>query len=307
LKVGLKLHHSGAGASPDEMRRWAHFAESLGIHLLMTADHVALTPDVLKQYPAPYYEAFTNLAWLAAQTQRIELGTTVIVVPYRHPIGLATLVANVDQLSGGRFILGVGVGWSEPEFEALGVDYHQRGAIMDDYLDAAKALWTNDVASHEGPFVSFRDVMLSPKPVQSPHPPIWVGGASNVAIRRTVRVGDAWHPLGIRVGWLKDTGLPRLQRLADSEGRPVPSLCPRILCHLTDSPLPDDERVAGEGTLDQVRGDLEALQALGAEYVVLDTKRNSPTSALPTHHEEAFRTLTVLAEKAVDLEKETVR
>jgi len=178
---------------------------------------------------------------------------------------------------------------------------------MDDYVDATKVLWTTDVASYEGPFVSFRDVMLAPKPVQSPHPPIWVGGASNVAIRRTARVGDAWHPLGIRVEWLKDIGLPRLERLADREGRPVPALCPRILCHLTDSPLPNDERVAGEGTLDQVRGDLEALQTLGAEYVVLDTKRNSPTSASPTHHEEAFRTLTVLAEKAVDLEKETVR
>ena len=187
------------------------------------------------------------------------------------------------------------------------MDFHQRGAIMDDYLAAAKALWTNDVASYEGPFVSFRDVMLSPKPVQSPHPPIWVGGASNAALRRTARLGDAWHPLGIRVDWLRDTGLPRLQRLADREGRPVPSLCPRIFCHLTDSPLPEDERVAGEGTLDQVRGDLEALQNLGAEYVILDTKRNSPTGASSRHHEEAWRTLTILAEKAIDLENETVR
>ena len=273
----------------------------------MTADHVALTPDVLRQYPPPYYEAFTNIAWIAAQTQRIELGTTVIVVPYRHPIDLAHLVADVDQLSAGRFILGVGVGWSEPEFEALGVDFRQRGAITDDYLAAAKALWTNDVTSYEGPFVSFRDVMLAPKPAQSPYPPIWVGGASNAAIRRTARLGDAWHPLGIRVDWLRDTGLPRLQRLAEGEGRPTPSLCPRIFCRLTDAPLPDDERVAGEGTLDQVRGDLEELEALGAEYVVLDTKRNSPTAASPSHHEEAWRTLTVLAEKAVDLEKETVR
>ena len=88
MKFGLKLHHSGPGASPDSMRRWTQFAETVGFHLMMTADHVALTSEVLGQYPAPYYEPFTNLAWLAAQTHNIQLGTTVIVIPYRHPVHL---------------------------------------------------------------------------------------------------------------------------------------------------------------------------------------------------------------------------
>ena len=307
MKIGLKLHHSGPGANPDYMLRWARFAETLGLHLIMTADHAALTPDVLAEYPAPYYEAFTSLAWLAAHTSKIKLGISVVVLPYRHPVHMAHLSANVDQLSGGRLIFGVGSGHSAGEFEALGVPFHQRGRMADDYLAAIHALWTADVASYDGEFVSFKDVMVSPRPIQSPHPPVWVGGNSRAGIRRAVRFGQAWHPIGVTIPWLRDEGLPLLRRIADQEGRPVPSLCPRIWCRLTDSPLSEDDRVAGEGTLDQVRGDLEALEALGAEYVLLDTKRNSPTALTERHHEEAWRTLTILAEKAFDLENETVR
>ena len=307
MKVGLKLHHSGPGASPEYMKRWAQFAETLGLHLIMTADHAALTPEVLEEYPAPYYEPFTNLAWLAAHTEKIELGTTVIVVPYRHPVHLAHMTGNVDQLSGGRLIFGVGVGWAESEFEVLGLPFRKRGAMTDDYLAAIKALWTQDVASFESPSVSFKDVTVAPKPVQSPHPPIWVGGSSEAALRRAVRFGQAWHPIGVRVDWLRDSALPRMRRLAESEEMSVPALCPRIWCRLTESPLPEEERLAGEGTIDQVHRDLEALQELGAEYVLLDTKRNSPTAGSASHHEEAWPTLTTLADRVLDLERETVR
>ena len=307
MKVGLKLHHSGPGASPEYMKRWARFAETLGLHLVMTADHAALTPEVTEQYPGPYYEAFTNLAWLAAHTEKIELGTTVIVVPYRHPVHLAHLTANVDRLSGGRLIFGVGVGWAESEFEALGLPFDKRGAMTDDYLAAVKTLWTEDGASFEGPFVSFENVTVAPKPAQSPHPPIWVGGSSDPAMRRAVRFGQAWHPIGVRVDWLRERALPKLNRLAEREGLGVPALCPRIWCRLTDSPLPEDERNAGEGTIEQVHGDLAALEKLGAEYILLDTKRSSPTAGSARHHEEAWRTLTTLAERVLDLENETVR
>ena len=307
MKFGIKLHHTGPGASSELTLRWAQFAETLGFHLVMTADHIALTPEVLGQYPGPYYEPFTTLAWLAGETQKVELGTSVIVLPYRNPIYVANLCANVDQLSGGRFIFGVGVGWAKSEFEALGVPFSERGAITDDYLTAILKLWTGDSVSHSGSYVSFSDVTVSPSPVQSPHPPIWVGGSSDAALRRAVRFGDAWHPIGERVEWLRDKALPRLRRIAESLDRPVPALCPRIWCRITEAPLLDENRVAGEGTLDQVLDDLKELQELGADYVVFDTKRNSPTALSPKHHEEAWRTLAIIAEKVVDLEKETVR
>lgn len=307
MRFGIKLHHSGAGASPENMKRWAHFAEAMGFHLIMTADHTALTPEVVDQYPAPYYEPFTSLAWLAAHTNRILLGTTVIVVPHRNPFQLAHLVANVDQLSEGRLVFGVGVGWAKSEFEVLGIPFDKRGAMTDDYLAAMQVLWAHDAADYDGHFVSFRDVTVSPKPAQSPHPPIWVGGSTKPAMWRAIRFGAAWHPIGVRADWLRDEAMPKLARLAGSAGRPTPALCPRIWCRLTDQPLPEQERMAGEGTLDQIHRDLLELQSLGADYVLLDTKRSSLTAASPRHNEEAWRTLATLAEQVIDLEAETVR
>ncbi len=175
MKIGINLLNFGPAVSPDSLARWTQLAETLGYHLVMISDHVAITPDVQGRYPAPYYDPFTSLAWLAGITKKIELGTTVIIVPYRNPILTARVCANIDQISGGRLILGVGVGWAEKEFEALGLPFHQRGAMTNDYLASIKTLWTNELASYEGRFVSFRDVRTTPLPAQSPHPPIWIG------------------------------------------------------------------------------------------------------------------------------------
>src|SRR5207249_50172 len=213
--------------------------------------------------------------------------------------------ANLDQLSGGRFIFGVGVGWAKQEFATLGVPFERRGAMSNDYLAAIKTAWTSDPASYTGPFVSFRDVSTGPRPLRSPHPPIWVGGASDAALRRAVRFGDAWHPIRVRVPWLRDTGLPRLRQIADREHRPLPALCPRIRLRLTDGKLADDARIAGEGSLDQVRADLEALAELGAAAVLLDTYADDPEAT--RHHEAAWRMLATLAEQVLDLPRETLR
>ena len=305
MKAGINLLNFGPGVTPESLAGWATLAEALGYHFLMISDHVAVTADVAARYPAPFYDPFTALGWLAGITRRVELGTTVIVLPYRHPLLTARMAANVDRLSGGRFILGVGAGWARGEFEALGLPFNRRGAMTDDYLAAIKTAWTQEVASHEGPFVSFRDVRTGPRPLRAPHPPIWVGGTSDGALRRVVRHGDAWHPVRSRLPWLRDEGLPRLRAMAEREGRPLPALCPRIRLRLTDSSLPDDQRLAGEGTLDQVRGDLAALEALGASHVLFDTYTDDPE--LTRHHETAWRMLTTLAERALDLPRAALR
>ena len=305
MKVGVNLLNWGPGVSPDAMARWASLAEALGYHLVMISDHVAPTPDVVAKYPAPIYDPFTTLGWLAGTTRTIELGTTVIILPYRHPVQTARVAATVDRLSGGRFIFGVGVGWSPLEFEALGVPFARRGAVSNDYLAAIKKLWTRDVASHAGPFVSFKDVHTGPRPLRSPHPPIWVGGSSDAALRRAVRYGDAWHPNRVRMDWLRDTGLPKLATIAAAEGKPVPAFCPRIRLQLTDSPLPDDQRLAGQGTFDQMRKDLEGLESLGAAYVLLDSAGDDPQAT--RHHEPVWRMLATLAEKVLDLSQQTLR
>ena len=142
--MGVNVPNFGPGTAPGLLRRWAQTVEGLGFDLLMISDHIAVTPDVAEQYPPPFYEPFTTLAWLAGITDRIQLGTTVLIVPYRHPLLIARMAANLNDLSGGRLVLGVGVGWAVQEFDALGVPFRQRGKLTDDYLRAVRAAWEND-------------------------------------------------------------------------------------------------------------------------------------------------------------------
>ena len=305
MKVGVNLITFGPGASEDSLARWAGFAETVGYHFMMLGDHVTITADVQGRYPAPFYEPFTTLAWLAGLTRRVELGFTVIVVPYRHPLETARMVATLDRLSGGRLIFGVGVGWARQEFEVLGLPFEKRGAMTDDYLGALKAAWTQDVASYQGRFVSFKEIYTAPRPLQRPHPPIWVGGSSDAALRRTVRHGDAWHPIRRRIAFLREEGMPKLRAMADKEGRAVPALCPRIRLRLTDQPMPEETRLDGGETMDRRRHACQARQHQGAPCRWLDTFADDVEGS--RNHEAAWRMLTSLAERAFDLSRQSLR
>jgi probable F420-dependent oxidoreductase len=293
VKLGVNILNFGGDTSPETLRGWARFAEEAGFSIAMISDHVALTPDVSAIYPAPFYDPFTTLAWLAGQTETIELGTTVAILPYRHPLLTARIAANIDQFSGGRFVLGVGISWSEDEYTALGIPFDRRGAIADEHLAAIVELWSADVASMNGEFASFRDVQTGPRPARRPHPPIWVGGSSGPGIRRTARFGDAWHPIDPRLPWLRDTGVPRLREAAEAAGRLVPALCPRINIDVADADLDEDRRRTGVGSLAQILNDLDALAALGADCVVLDTYTGRPEGRRPAA--EDWRTLDTVA------------
>lgn len=280
MRLGVNVPNFGPGTGPDGLHRWAQTVEGLGFDLLMVSDHVAVTPDVAEQYPAPFYEPFTTLAWLAGLTQRIRLGTTVLVVPYRHPLLIARMAANLNQLSGGRLVLGVGVGWARQEFAALGVPFHARGVLTDDHLRAVRAAWDNDADYHGGQI------------------PIWVGGNSDAALRRAARLGHAWHPLRVTLGWLR-AALGRLAAAADEQSRPAPALAPRIALRLTESPVTGPGRLAGEGTIDQIADDLEQLRLLGADTVVLDPFHGDPRET--NHPAVAWRALASVAARC-DLE-----
>ena len=261
----------GPGADPATLERWALTVEGLGYDLLMLSDHVVITPDVAEQYPPPFYEPFTTLSWLAGITKRVHLGTTVLILPYRHPLLTARMAANLQQLSGVRLVLGVGVGWARQEFEALGVPFHRRGALTDEYIETLRAAWADE-----------RD--YGPGRI-----PIWVGGNSEPGVRRAARLGDAWHPLRFRMPWLREM-------LDKAE---VPALVPRIVLRLTDTPITGPDRLAGEGTLDQVLADLAELRELGAETVVLDPFDGDPaTTARP---ETAWHALAAVASRREQL------
>jgi probable F420-dependent oxidoreductase len=192
----------------------------MGFDLLIVSDHIALVPEIQRGFAPPFYDPFATLAWLAGTTGSIELGTTVIVLPYRHPLQTARLAASIDQLSGGRLILGVAAGWSRQEFETLGVAFHRRGRITSDYLAAIKALWSSEIASFDSESVTFQDVHTGARPARDPHPPIWVGGQSPAALRRAAELGDAWHPQSVPLAWIEASALPELARLADAAQDP---------------------------------------------------------------------------------------
>ncbi|WP_370942689.1 LLM class flavin-dependent oxidoreductase [Amycolatopsis sp. cg5] len=265
MRLGVNVPNFGQGTDPGVLRGWAKTVEELGFDLLMVSDHVVITDDVAVEYPAPFYEPFTTLSWLAGITGRVRLGTTVLVVPYRDPLLVARMAANLNDLSGGRFVLGVGVGWAKQEFAQLGVPFERRGRLTDEYLGKIRAAWTNKDDYRGG------DI------------PIWVGGNSEAAIQRTKSFGDVWHPLHCTVDWL---------RAAVERTKPE-ALAPRIALRLTEEPITGTERIAGEGTIAQVIDDLRQISALGAETVLLDTYTGDPANTLET--ENAWQALATVA------------
>lgn len=273
MLIGVNVPNFGPGTSPAVLRDWARTVEGLGFDLLMVSDHVVVTPDVAERYPPPFYEPFTTLSWLAGITERITLGTTVLIAPYRHPLLVARMAANLSDLSGDRLVLGVGIGWARQEFAALGVPFHRRGRLTDELITAVRDAW-QDAGYHAG------------------HIPIWVGGHSDGALRRAVRLSDAWHPLRQTPEVWRES-LARLAEVAAEEERPLPALAPRILLRLTDEP-PADRRL-GEGTIAQVADDLRQLRADGARAVVLDPYIGDPEQT--RHPETAWHALAAVRQE----------
>ncbi|WP_433312558.1 TIGR03619 family F420-dependent LLM class oxidoreductase [Micromonospora sp. CA-269861] len=274
MQIGVNVPNFAPGTDPDVLRQWAQTVEGLGFDLLMVSDHIVVTPDVAEQYPAPFYEPFTTLSWLAGVTSRVRLGTTVLIVPYRHPLLTARMAANLNRLSGGRFVLGVAVGWARQEFEALGVPFRRRGALTDEYLRAMRDAWQNT------------------EDYDTAAIPIWVGGNSDAGMRRAVLLGDAWHPLRVTPGWLAEA-VGRLRAIADELGRPMPTLVPRIALQEAREPITDPDRLAGVGTIDQIIADLDQFRLLGAETVVLDPFNGDLAEI--RQPERAWRTLAAVA------------
>jgi probable F420-dependent oxidoreductase len=183
----------------DELVAFVQHAESLGFRDVVVADHILVPPNWARVIGDVFLDAFTLLAYLAAETERLQLVLGCVVVPYRQPLSVAKSMATLDQLSGGRAALGVVPGYLRAEFDALGVPFDDRLAMTDEFIAIMRTAWTDDHATFAGRYHSFTDWNLKPKCVQRPHVPIWVGGASKGALERALAVGDVWHPLGFVV------------------------------------------------------------------------------------------------------------
>jgi probable F420-dependent oxidoreductase len=190
VHFGVILPNYGAGSSPSEIRRVAELAEELGYDSVWTTEHIIVGPDAVDPY-GRVYDPLVTLGWIAGWTERVGLGTSIVLAPLHNPMHLAKEVATLQELSGGRFTLGVGMGWHRDEYEFIGVPFDGRGRRGDEAIRLMRALW-NGERDFEGRYWSFHDATSEPRP--SPPPEIWVGGSSPRAIRRARELGDAWHP-----------------------------------------------------------------------------------------------------------------
>lgn len=195
LRFGFVLPNNWGVEDVADVVDLAVEAEELGFDSVWVNHHILNVGYVSDRLGSlPYYDALTILTWVASRTERVRLGTSVLVIPYLHPMVLAKQIATLDVLSGGRLVLGIGVGGLPEENAALGIDYASRGSYADESIGVMRALWSHGDASYEGRHFSFERLTASPKPLQQPHPPLLIGGNSRPALHRAARLGNGWHP-----------------------------------------------------------------------------------------------------------------
>ena len=210
-------------ATADVIRSAAVRAEQLGYDSVWVSDHVVVPHANVVNFGRTIFDPLMTLGVIAGATRRVRLGTTVLIVPYRNAVVTAKMIASLDALSGGRVVFGIGAGWLPAESAALGVPFAERGAMTDEYLRAMRELWTAPEPTFAGKYTQFAGLVFEPKPVQTPHPPIWVGGHSRAALRRTAEFGAAWHPINRPPAELR-AGRAEIARLAQARGRSTPVL-----------------------------------------------------------------------------------
>jgi probable F420-dependent oxidoreductase len=292
MKFGISTLSRGSLVTRQSYLDVACAAERSGFDFLSVNDHIVVPGNLGSAYPyvqgghwsaaehGHCFDQLVTLAFLAGSTSRLRLLSSVMIVPYRPLIATAKMLSTIDVLSGGRLILGVGAGWMKEEFELLGASFEDRGRITDEYLEAFKVLWTEERPSYRGAHVNFADVIFSPKPLQKPHFPIWVGGESPAALRRAVRLGDAWYPGNNSQTKPLDTparlraALAELHRVAETTGRDPASIAVSLLVQkpfewATQRTDDGTARRLFTGTSADMLADAAALKALGISHVAV--------------------------------------
>ena len=254
MKYAIAIRNMGPQSTRETIRACARTAEQLGFDAVFVSDHLCIPPDETEGSGGRYLDVLATLAYLAGATDRIRLGVSVLVLPYRPAVLTAKQVATIQELSGERMILGVGVGWMKREFEALGVDKRLRGRLSDETLRVLRHLFTTEPTEYRGDLVSFPPFVFEPRPKR---PPIWIGGNSPAALERVVKFADGWHPM-LRSAELK-AAVDSLKAKVRAAGKPDPEIVVRRGLKL-DDPV-------------TARSKLDADRDAGATYFILDLGR----------------------------------
>ncbi|MDX2156552.1 MAG: LLM class F420-dependent oxidoreductase [Hyphomicrobiaceae bacterium] len=281
---GLDVGIYGRLATPGPIMTLARLAETSGFASIWVADHVAFPVSFASKYPYakegdfpsrlddPLMEPIAILGVLAGATSRVRLGTAVLVMPYRHPLLQARQLVTIDQMSGGRLVLGAGVGWLEEEFEALGFhQFKQRGRATDEAIEIFKAIARGGEVGHQGEIYRFEPVFSSPGSMQRPHPPVLIGGIADPALRRVVRHGSGWLATAIGPDRLKGQ-LARLKELCGEHGRSYDTvqLVFKVFLNIGQPKRNQyDEREPATGTVAEIVDDLKRIRDLGFGEIVV--------------------------------------
>ena len=274
MKFGVTIPNNWGVEDPQQVLAMGPAAEDLGYDSLWVMDHLFNTGYIRERLDdKPYYHPLATLSYLAATTKRVLLGTSVLVLPYHNPVELAKYTASLDQMSGGRLILGVGVGAMTEEFEALGISMRQRGSLTNECITIMKELWTNHDPSYHSRRWDFSGLRFSPKPLQKPHIPLLIGGSSPGALRRAATLGDGWHPSGLSPEEFS-LGRREIRELAQAAGRDPDSLTMSLRLEVEVHGQPSSDRAAGRARLfgddpDQLAASIAAYQTAGVDHVVL--------------------------------------
>lgn len=311
LRVGVFLPHLGV-ADRKLLVRFARSAEALGFDSVWAGDHIVLPRISRGRYPytedgryglgpaSPLLELWTTLSFVAGCTERVRLGSAVCILPYRHPALTAKMVATLDHLSGGRVEFGVGTGWLPEELETFGSTVGERGSRTDEQLTLIRALWTEDVVDFEGRYYSVRGLGFAPKPVQRPHPPIWVGGNAPAARRRAARDGSYWMPAFFKQT-LADVARWRQELTEDcvAAGRPADAvrMAGRVDVDVRDAP--DLGRARNRDTLvgapELLAESVRALIGAGVDYPIFMLPPAEPDHVITALEKVGTRVLPLLS------------
>jgi probable F420-dependent oxidoreductase len=291
MQFGIHTFTRGATALPDGLAAVARSCDEAGFDYFGVNDHVVISDTIDSTYPytedgswagaadAACLDVLTTLAFVAGQTQRIRLLTSVMVIPHRPAVLTAKILATVDVLSNGRLTVGVGVGWMREELAALDAPaYERRGAASDEYIEAWRELWAHPVSAYEGEFVSFSGVRADPKPVQRPGPPLWIGGEGPAARRRVARHGNGWYPVGANPAHRLDTverfsaGVADVRARTEAAGRDPSDIEVALFApwaNIGEPTIKDGDRVAFTGSANAVQDDIGRFESAGLNVLVV--------------------------------------
>ena len=281
MRFGFALPNVGPIGTPDNVRNVAQRAEELGYSSLWTIERLLYPVRPQTPYPAssdgslpePYklvLDPLDALTFAAAYTRKINLGTSVLDIPYYNPVLLARRLNTIDVLSSGRLLVGLGLGWSKDEMEATGARMNEPGARADEFLQVLKAIWTQDPVEHNGKYYQIPKSFIGPKPVRKPHPPIYMAAFAPAALNRIARLADGWNPVGVPVSGMEQM-FGTIKKMASEAGRDPESLqmIVRANLHITPDALPEG-RFIFSGSFDQIVQDIEACKRIGAHEIVFD-------------------------------------